>query len=203
MFLCTCTPSTSSASAPAAAGLLFPPFNLAVVAGSLAGPRVAAAARRARAPWPAGCSRVAAGALALRAIAPGAPALPSLLGGFVLLGAGLGVASVASTARGTAALGAADQGLASGLLATSAQLGHRARAWRSSSRSPPRTPRRLAAARPRRSPASSSASTLAAALAAAAAGVTATAHLRASQGHRRRTHPNANHAARIQPRSHA
>jgi MFS family permease len=108
--------------APVAAGLLFPPFNLAVVAGSLAGPRVVAAAGERRA-MAGGLLAVAAGALALRAIAPGAPALPSLLSGFVLLGAGLGVASVASTARGTAALGAADQGLASGLLATSAQLG--------------------------------------------------------------------------------
>ena len=108
--------------APVAAGLLFPPFNLAVVAGSLAGPRVVAAAGERRA-MAGGLLAVAAGALALRAIAPGAPALPSLLGGFVLLGAGLGVASVASTARGTAALGAAEQGLASGLLATSAQLG--------------------------------------------------------------------------------
>ena len=46
-----------------------------------------------------------------------------MLGGFVVLGLGLGVASVASTARGTALLDGADQGLASALLATSAQLG--------------------------------------------------------------------------------
>jgi MFS family permease len=59
----------------------------------------------------------------LRAISPTAPALGSLLGGFVALGAGLGVASVASTMRGTAALASEDQGLASGLLGTSAQLG--------------------------------------------------------------------------------
>jgi MFS family permease len=107
---------------PVGAGLLFPPFNLAVVAGSLAGPRVVAAIGERRA-MASGLLAVAAGALALRAIAPGAPAPLSLLGGFVLLGAGLGVASVASTARGTAALEAADQGLASGLLAASAQLG--------------------------------------------------------------------------------
>ena len=107
---------------PATAGLLFPPFNVAVVAGSLAGPRVVAAvgARRAMA---GGLLGVAAGALALLAIAPDAPPLPTLVGGFVLLGAGLGVASVASTLRGTEALDAADQGFASGLLATSAQLG--------------------------------------------------------------------------------
>ena len=70
-----------------------------------------------------GLAAVAAGSLALLAIAPGAAALPSLAGGFVLLGAGLGVASVASTLRGTEALDGAHQGFASGLLATSAQLG--------------------------------------------------------------------------------
>jgi hypothetical protein len=122
MFLCTLHAQQVLGLAPAAAGLLFPPFNLAVVAGSLAGPRVVAAlgARRAMA---GGLLAIAAGALALRAIATGTPALGSLVGGFVVLGGGLGVASVASTARGTDALGADDQGLASGLLATSAQIG--------------------------------------------------------------------------------
>jgi MFS family permease len=122
MFFCILHAQHVLGLAPAAAGLLFPPFNLAVVAGSVAGPRVVAATGERRA-IAAGLLAVAAGALALRAITPGAPALPSLLGGFVLLGAGLGVASVASTMRGTAALDAADQGFASGLLATSAQLG--------------------------------------------------------------------------------
>jgi EmrB/QacA subfamily drug resistance transporter len=121
MFFCILYAQHVLGLAPAAAGMLFPPFNLAVVAGSLAGPRVVATGeRRAMA---GGLLAVAVGALALRAIAPNAPALPSLLGGFMLLGSGLGVASVASTARGTAALDAADQGFASGLLATSAQLG--------------------------------------------------------------------------------
>jgi MFS family permease len=107
---------------PVAAGLLFPPFNLAVVAGSLAGPGAVRAAGAWRA-MAGGLVAVAAGALALLAIGPGAPPVPTLLGGFVLLGAGLGVASVASTARGTEALDGARQGLASGLLATSAQVG--------------------------------------------------------------------------------
>jgi MFS family permease len=107
---------------PTAAGLLFPPFNIAVIAGSLAGPRVAGALGERQA-MVAGLAAVAAGALALLAIAPGAPALPSLLGGFLLMGTGLGVASVASTARGTAAAPAGVQGLASGLLSTSAQVG--------------------------------------------------------------------------------
>jgi hypothetical protein len=70
-----------------------------------------------------GLIAIAAGALALHAISPTAPALASMLGGFILLGAGLGIASVASTMRGTDALSSGDQGLASGLLATSAQLG--------------------------------------------------------------------------------
>jgi len=122
LFLCTLHVQNVLGLAPGAAGLLFPPVNLAVVAGSLAGPRVAAAVGERRA-MTGGLLAVAAGALALLAIAPSAPALPSLLGGFVLLGSGLGVASVASTLRGTAALDAADQGLASGLLATSAQVG--------------------------------------------------------------------------------
>ena len=122
MFLCTLHAQQVLGLAPAAAGLLFAPFNLAVVAGSLAGPRVVAAAGERRA-MAGGLIVVALGALGLLAIAPDAPALATLLGGFVLLGTGLGVASVASTARGTAAMRAADQGLASGLLSTSAQVG--------------------------------------------------------------------------------
>jgi EmrB/QacA subfamily drug resistance transporter len=122
MFLCTLHAQQVLGLGPVEAGLLFPPFNLAVVAGSLAGPRVVAAVGERRA-MAGGLAGVAVGAFALLAIAPGAPALPSLVGGFVLLGTGLGVASVASTARGTAALAGADQGLASGLLATSAQVG--------------------------------------------------------------------------------
>jgi MFS family permease len=122
MFLCTLYAQDVLGLGPAAAGLLFPPFNLAVVAGSLAGPRVAARLGQRRA-MAAGLVAVAAGGVALLAIAPGASALGSLVGGFVVLGGGLGVASVASTTRGTAALDGADQGLASGLLAASAQVG--------------------------------------------------------------------------------
>ena len=122
MWLCTLHAQQVLGLSPAAAGLLFPPFNAAVIAGSLLGPRVVAATG-ARAAMAGGLAAVAAGSLALLAIAPGAAALPSLAGGFVLLGAGLGVASVASTLRGTEALDGAHQGFASGLLATSAQLG--------------------------------------------------------------------------------
>ena len=87
MWLCTLHAQQVLGLSPAAAGLLFPPFNLAVVAGSLLGPRVVAAAG-ARATMAGGLAGVAGGALALLAIAPGTAALPSLAGGFVLLGAG-------------------------------------------------------------------------------------------------------------------
>jgi MFS family permease len=201
MFFCVLHAQHVLGLAPAAAGLLFPPFNLAVVAGSLAGPRVAAAAGERRA-MAGGLVAIAAGALALRAIAPGAPALPSLLGGFVLLGTGLGVASVASTARGTAALDAADQGFASGLLATSAQLGT---ALGLAIVLP------IAAAHTRTlggGPAAQVAGfelgfAVAAALAAGAAGTIAITHLRASQRQRHRDHLDAGHAARTQRRSQA
>jgi MFS family permease len=195
MFFCVLYAQHVLGLAPAAAGLLFPPFNLAVVAGSLAGPAVVAAAGERRA-MAGGLAAVAAGALALRAIAPGAAALPSLLGGFILLGAGLGVASVASTARGTAALDAADQGLASGLLATSAQLG---------------TALGLAIAVPivaahtralGGGPAAQVAGfelgfALAAALAAATAAATAITHLRASHRRTERRRPAADCAAAV------
>ena len=96
---------------PATAGLLFPPFNLAVIAASLAGPR--------RGAIPAGLAAIGAGGIALAI----SPAVPVMLAAFVLMGGGLGLASVASTAQGTAAIDAADQGIASAVLATSAQLG--------------------------------------------------------------------------------
>lgn len=47
----------------------------------------------------------------------------NLLPGLLLLGVGLGVASVAATVAGTSRLGTGEQGLASGLLNTSAQVG--------------------------------------------------------------------------------
>jgi MFS family permease len=65
-----------------------------------------------------GLATVAAGALALAPLSP--IALPAA---FVLMGSGLGCASVASTASGTAALPEGAQGIASGVLSSAAQLG--------------------------------------------------------------------------------
>jgi MFS family permease len=113
MLLCTLFAQEVRGLGPVAAGLLFPPFNLAVVAGSLLGHRVPR--RRAMA---GGLLAIAAGALVLCGGTIGA-----LLAGFAVMGAGLGVASVASTTAGTEALDEHRQGVASGLLNTSAQVG--------------------------------------------------------------------------------
>jgi MFS family permease len=98
---------------PLEAGLWCAPFNLAVIAGSLLRPR-----RSARAVMAGGLVTVAAGALALSTLSPAA--LPAA---FVLMGTGLGWASVASTASGTAALPDGAQGIASGVLTAAAQIG--------------------------------------------------------------------------------
>jgi hypothetical protein len=87
-------------------GLIFAPLNVAVIAGSLASPRVPRA-------MPAGLAGIAAGCALLALHAPLLPAL-------VVMGAGLGVASVASTKAG---VGDEAQGVASGVLNTAAQLG--------------------------------------------------------------------------------
>jgi EmrB/QacA subfamily drug resistance transporter len=100
-----------------AAGLWCAPFNLAVVGGSLLGPRAAAR-------WPPGAvmavglGAIAAGGLTLTQLSAG-----RLLPAFVVMGAGLGCAAVASTASGTAALPESQQGIASGVLNAAAQIG--------------------------------------------------------------------------------
>jgi MFS family permease len=88
-----------------AAGLWCVPFNLAVIAGSALRP-------------PGGLFAVAAGAALLVTLSPVA-----LLVAFVVMGLGLGSASVAATAAGTRALPDDEQGIASGVLNAAAQIG--------------------------------------------------------------------------------
>ncbi len=107
---------------PAKAGLAFPPFNVAVIAGSLLGPRFAGKVG-ARTAMVSGLLAIAASILLLTGISPESSYTTHLLPGFVLMGCGLGIASVASTASGASAIGKDMQGLASGLLNTSAQFG--------------------------------------------------------------------------------
>ena len=118
MFLCVLHVQDEGGVGPVEAGLLFAPFNLAVIAGSLAGPRVTARVGE-RSAMAFGLV-VVAGAAVLLALTGGA-VNAGLLAAFVLMGGGLGVASVASTAAGTK--GGDRPGLASGLLNTAAQLG--------------------------------------------------------------------------------
>ena len=122
MLLCTLHAQDVLGLDPATAGLLFPPFNLAVVAGSLAGPRVAAALGRHGA-MAAGLAGVAAGALVLRGIDDGGHRPARADGRLRADGRRPGDRVRGLDALGTEALDAARQGVASGLITTSAQVG--------------------------------------------------------------------------------
>jgi MFS family permease len=94
---------------PIAAGLLFAPFSLGVVAGSMLLPK-----EPPRRGMLLGLVLVAAGMLTLPL---------SLVAGMVLAGAGLGWASVAATERAMTTARSEDRGAAAGLVNTAAQLG--------------------------------------------------------------------------------
>jgi MFS family permease len=115
MFLAILYQQETLGRGPLEAGLWCAPFNLAVIAGSLLAPR---AGWSAGAAMSGGLTAMAAGALVLLAQSPAA-----LLPAFLLMGAGLGVSAVASTASGTAALDGTEQGIASGILNAAAQVG--------------------------------------------------------------------------------
>ena len=104
------------------ASLLFPAVNLAVIAGSLAGPRLLGrlGARRTAL---AGFIGIAIGIMILVPLPSGGLPVAQLLSAFVLIGAGLGIASVASTQTGTEAAEPALRGVASGALNSAAQVG--------------------------------------------------------------------------------
>ena len=103
------------------AGLTGLPFSLCVIAGSMLGGRIAGRSGG-RATMSLGLAVVAASALVTAGItAEGG--VGYVLAGAALSGLGIGCASVASTARGTSAVGEGDRGLASGFMNTSAQVG--------------------------------------------------------------------------------
>ena len=105
-----------------ATGVLFAPFNVAVIGGSLLGAR-AVRAIGTRAAMTGGLGGIATGVLGMLAFG-GPDAAPAvLLVAFVVMGFSLGCASVASTTAGTAAAGRARERVASGLLNTAAQVG--------------------------------------------------------------------------------
>jgi EmrB/QacA subfamily drug resistance transporter len=107
---------------PLETGALFAPVNMAVISGSLLGGRVAERLGACGA-MAAGLGGIGAGAGWLAIVVAGAAPPLAFVPAFVVMGAALGVASVASTAVGTAAAGRAREGVASGLLNTAAQIG--------------------------------------------------------------------------------
>jgi MFS family permease len=122
LLLCVLELQGGQGRSPLVTGALFAPFNLAVISGSLLGPR-AVRALGVRAAMALGLGGIAAGVLWMLACG-GAEAAPlALVPAFVAMGVSLGCASVASTTAGTAAAGAAREGVASALLNTAAQLG--------------------------------------------------------------------------------
>jgi MFS family permease len=111
---------------PAGAALLFPAFNLAVVAGSLLSPL---ALRRlgVRAALTGGFCVMLGGAGLLAGLPEVAGSRGNLdqhlLAAFVATGFGLGLASVASTHLGTESVPVADRGVGAGVLNAAAQIG--------------------------------------------------------------------------------
>jgi EmrB/QacA subfamily drug resistance transporter len=104
------------------ASLLFPAVNLAVIAGSLTGPRLLGRLS-ARHTALAGFAGIAIGITILMTLPGGGLPVAQLLSAFALIGAGLGTASVASTQTGTEAANPAYRGVASGVLNSAAQVG--------------------------------------------------------------------------------
>jgi MFS family permease len=106
----------------AQASLLFPAVNLAVIAGSLTGPRLLGRLG-ARHTALAGFAGIAIGITILMTLPGGGLPVAQVLSAFALIGAGLGTASVASTQTGTDAANPAYRGVASGVLNSAAQVG--------------------------------------------------------------------------------
>jgi MFS family permease len=107
---------------PGRAALLFPALNVAVIGGSLVGPRVTG---RIGARWAAlgGLLTIVAGAAVLLTLPGRGLPVGTLITSFGAMGLGLGVASVASTTAGTAWVPDGERGVAAGLLNSTAQLG--------------------------------------------------------------------------------
>lgn len=107
---------------PIATGLAFLPFTLAVIAGSFLGARLAGKVGT-RTTMVLGMCSLAVGMILYSGISVEGGYLSYLLPGFVVVGSGLGLASVGSTIAGTSAVTGSAQGLVSGVLNTAAQVG--------------------------------------------------------------------------------
>ncbi|MFC0627163.1 MFS transporter [Kribbella deserti] len=103
-------------------GLAFVPFNLAVVAGSLAAPAVFGR-WGSRATTVLGLVGIAAGSSLLALLPSTGAYLGILLPAFLLMGCGLGLASTSITTVGVSVADGPDHGVASGVLTATAQAG--------------------------------------------------------------------------------
>ena len=106
---------------PTLAGLLGLPLSISVVAGSFVGSRLTGTLG-ARRTMVLGLLGICAATLITTGISAEG-GLTHVVSGAVLSGLALGCSAVASTTRGTSAVGAGERGLASGLLNSSAQVG--------------------------------------------------------------------------------
>jgi MFS family permease len=122
LLLCLLELQGAQGRSPLEAGALFAPVNIAVISGSLFGARVIRAVGI-RVTMAAGLAGIGVGVACLMAAGGGSAPTVALVAAFVVIGLSLGSASVASTEAGTAAAGAAREGVASGLLNTAAQVG--------------------------------------------------------------------------------
>lgn len=105
-------------------GVLFVPFNLAVIVGSFVAVRLLARHEHARnVVMSAAMAGIGAGALVLVFLPVTGTFLAPLLAGFVLMGVGGGAASVAANTEGTSSVPAEHRGAASGLLNTANEIG--------------------------------------------------------------------------------
>lgn len=123
LFVCLLYLQNVRGLSPTTTGFAFAPVNLAVIAGTLVGPRLAGrlGSRRAMA---IGLAMIAAGTAIIAAVLdPAVHIVAALVAAFIVLGGGLGIASVASTAAGVTAAGEQRSGVASGVLNTAAQIG--------------------------------------------------------------------------------
>jgi MFS family permease len=107
---------------PGPASLLFPAVNLGVIAGSLQGPRLLGRLG-ARRTLVTGFGGIVLGTVVLLLLPQHGLPVIQLVSAFGVMGAGLGIASVASTETGTEAAEPAYRGVASGVLNSAAQVG--------------------------------------------------------------------------------
>jgi MFS family permease len=107
---------------PGRAAWYFPALNLAVIGGSLLGPRLIGWFGPRRSAM-AGFGLIAASAVILTRLPSSGLPGAQLLTSFALMGVGLAIASVASTTVGTTAAAPSERGLVSGLLNSAAQIG--------------------------------------------------------------------------------